>query len=162
MEFLIVAMNGKLPEWLSATAAVISALGLFFVWKQLQLVKVIAQLQFEDAFEKEYRLLLGGIPPAALLGGDLSDEKYQETLDDFIRYFDLSNTQACLWKSGRVSLVTWENWLTGIRFNLSLPAFARAWEEVKMRTSERDSEFFSELRQLETVDFSLAWPHPAK
>ncbi|MEQ1658854.1 MAG: hypothetical protein ABL896_08755, partial [Hylemonella sp.] len=139
-------------------AAAISTVGVWFVWKQLSLAKRIAQLQFEDALEKEYRELIAGIPIKALLDSDLSEEEYLKSFDEFFRYFDLSNKQAALWKEKRIGKVTWDNWRSGIRFNLSLPAFSKAWGEVKSRTVDHADEFFSELRGLEESGFSADWP----
>jgi hypothetical protein len=147
-------MGGKLPEWIAAIAAIISMCGVLLVWKQLRLTKNIAQLQFEDAIEKEYRELVSGITTKALLDSDLTEEEYGKTFDEFFRYFDLSNRQVALRKDGRIGVATWVNWVSGIRFNLSLPAFGRAWGEIKSRTEENADEFFSELRLLEESSFA--------
>ena len=139
----------KTPEWISACAAVVSTIGIWFVRKQLVITKDIAQLQFEDALEKEYRELVSGIPTKALLDSDLDDSDYAKTFDEFFRYFDLSNRQIELRKEGRIGDSTWNNWRLGIKFNMSQPAFKKAWGEVKTRTEDHASEFFSELRRLE-------------
>jgi hypothetical protein len=158
-ELLLSSFKGKAPEWISAVAAAISTVGVWFVWKQLSLAKRIAQLQFEDTLEKEYRELISQIPTKSLLDSDLTDEEYKQTFDEFFRYFDLSNRQVALRKEGRIGNETWANWLSGIQFNMSLPAFRRAWSEVKLRTSEHADEFFSELRELENSGFAKNWPH---
>lgn len=147
------SIRDKPPEWISAMAAVVSVLGLFLVWRQLSLAKRIAQLAFEDDLEREYRDLVKEIPTKALLDSDLDDSEYQKAFDEFFRYFDLSNTQIMLRRQDRIGDVAWKNWCMGMRFNLSLPAFYRAWGEVKTRTSEQSNEFFSELRRLEADEF---------
>ena len=152
-EFLTQTLAGKLPEWISAIAAFLSTCGVWLVWKQLSLTKSIAQLQFEDSLEKEYRELVSNIPTKALLDSDLTEDEYRQNFDELFRYFDLSNRQVSLRKEGRISEGTWVSWLTGIRFNMSLPAFARAWGEIKSRTEEHASEFFSELRTLDELKF---------
>lgn len=157
-KFLTETMGGKLPEWIAASAALASMTGLWFIRRQLQLTEEIAKLQFEDSLEKEYRQLIAGIPIKALLDSDLSEEEYRKSFDEFFRYFDLSNKQAALWKEKRIDKATWDNWRSGIRFNLSLPAFSKAWGEVKTRTDDHASEFFSELRELENSGFSADWP----
>ena len=159
-ELLLNSFNDKAPEWISAAAAAISTVGVWFVWKQLSLAKRIVQLQFEDALEKEYRELIAGIPIKALLDSDLSEEEYRESFDEFFRYFDLSNKQAALRKERRIGKITWDNWRSGIRFNFSLPAFRKAWSEVKSRTADHAGEFFNELRELEESGFSVDWPRP--
>lgn len=142
------SFSEKFPESVSALAAVISTFGVWFVWSQLSLQKSIAQLQFEDGLEREYRELVARIPTKALLDSDLAEDEYRETLDEFFRYFDLSNRQMALRKDGRIGDATWANWRSGIRFNMSLPAFNRAWGEISSRTAEHADEFFSELRRL--------------
>lgn len=148
------------PDWgmVSAVAASVSAIAVLFAMLQLRATKVIAQLQFEDALEREYRELVARIPTKALLDSDLNEQEYRETFDEFFRYFDLSNQQAALRKAKRIGDVTWKNWRSGIQFNLKLPAFARAWSEIKSRTSDQADEYFSELRGLEQSGFSKQWP----
>lgn len=146
--FFINSFADKTPEWISAFAASVSAIGVVFVWRQLIATENIAQLEFEDALEKEYRDLVKGIPTKALLDSDLDVHEYQDSFDDFFLYFDLSNTQIVLRQQTRIGDNTWKNWCAGMRFNFSLPAFERAWSEVKMRTDDRSDELFSELRKL--------------
>jgi hypothetical protein len=147
--FLQRALGAVTPEWISAIAAVVSTIGIWFVRKQLVITKDIAQLQFEDALEKEYRELVSGIPTKALLDSDLDDAEYAQAFDEFFRYFDLSNRQIELRKEGRIGDATWNNWRLGIKFNMSQPAFKKAWSDVKTRTEDHATEFFSELRTLD-------------
>lgn len=92
----------------SATASLLSALAVFFAMLQLKATKRIAQLQFEDAIEKEYRELVSDIPTKALLDSDLTEEEYRKTFDEFFRYFDLSNWQVALRKDGRIGDAAWK------------------------------------------------------
>jgi hypothetical protein len=142
------------PEWISAIAAAVVAVGVLFAFKQLRLSKNIAQLQFEDSLAKEYRNLINGIPAIALLGEDLSEEKYQELFDQLFRYIDLTNEEVSLRQRKRISEEVWQYWLSGIQMNLRLPAFHRAWTEIKGK-----SESFQELRRLENEAFKI---DPAK
>ena len=153
--FLINSFADKTPEWISAFAAVVSAAGVFLVWQQVKITKSISQLQFEDLLEKEYRDLAARIPTKALIGFGLSPVEYTEAFDELFRYFDLSNKQVMLRKQGRIGDATWDSWRVGIKFNLSLPVFEKAWHEIKLRTHEQADEFFSELRKLEDEKFSL-------
>ena len=145
-------------DWITAVASLVSAAGVFCAVWQLRLTKQVNQQQFEDALEKEFRQLIAGIPTAALLDSDLDEVQYRATFDEFFRYFDLSNRQAALWKESRITSSTWDAWRIGIQFNLRLPAFARAWSEVKFRTEDHAHEFFCELRSLEKCGFSSDWP----
>lgn len=153
--YVICADIDRKPEWISALAAVVSAVGVVFVYWQLEITKSIAQLQFEDTLEKEYRDLAARIPTGALIGGELSSRQYRAAFDEFFRYFDLSNKQVMLRKHGRIGESTWKNWRSGIQFNLSLPGFKKAWTDVKEQTSPQKSEFFSELRKLEEENFQF-------
>ncbi len=154
-DFLWKSFCEKTPEWISAIAALISTTGLGFVWWQLRLTKNIAQLQFEDSLAKEYRDLVSRIPTKALLGYGLSPIEYAAAFDELFRYIDLSNEQVGLRASDRIGAKVWKSWSDGIRDNLKLPAFEKAWLEIKSNSTS-----FQELRELEK-DFSrdpATWP----
>jgi hypothetical protein len=136
-------------EAVSAIATCIAALGVLFAIWQLWLSRSIAQLQFEDALAREYRELCTTIPASVFLREEFSEDEFRNTFDEFYRYIDLSNEQVSLRQNGRISQKVWVNWCAGIQHNLSLPAFARAWEEIKSKTPS-----FKELRALEATSFS--------
>ena len=133
-------------DWnaVSAIANAITAVGVFAALWQLRVTKVIAQLQFEDALAKEYRDLAARIPTKVFFRAHLTEMEYKGTRDEFYRYVDLTNAQISLRLQGRIGQRVWESWCEGIRFNLNLPAFAKAWGEIKDRTAS-----FQELRALE-------------
>jgi hypothetical protein len=144
-------------EWITAAASVISAfatcvaaVGVWYARRQLQTSREISQLQFEDSLAKEYRDLANHIPPKALLGSELSDDEYTKAFDDIFHYIDLSNEQVYLRVRNRIGKDVWENWRDGIKTNLSLPAFGRAWNEIKEKSGS-----FQELRRLEKEEFKL-------
>lgn len=137
------------PEWVSAAASIVAAVGVACAFVQLRVSKDIAQLQFEDGLAKEYRDLASRIPTKALLGQLLSEDEYQAAFDEFYRYMDLSNEQVSLRQRGRISSNVWAFWCSGIQANLALPSFRRAWSEV-----QRQSMSFGELRRLEREQFA--------
>lgn len=148
---------------ISAICAVLSLGGIFLIWDQLKqarkqsqmnteqllLTQKIAQLQFEDGLAKEYRELASRIPTKALLGAGLSPREYEDAFDELFRYIDLSNEQVFLRKSDRIGESTWQNWCSGIQYNLSLPVFRRAWEAIQ----EKNPRQFAELKELERTNF---------
>lgn len=129
----------------SAVAAIVAAAGVLYARKQLKTSREIAQLQFEDALGKEYRDLANRMKPKALLGEDLTEDEYQNVFDELFHYFDLSNEQVSLRQRRRISEDVWQNWAEGIRSNLELPAFKRAWTEIQSK-----SKSFQELRRFES------------
>lgn len=135
---------------ISAAATCVAAAGVWYARVQLRTSREIAQLQFEDGLAKEYRELANRLPTKALLGQDLTDEEYKDSFDELFRYVDLSNEQVSLRQRGRINGVVWASWRDGIQGNLVLPAFRRAWSEIKERSSS-----FDELRRLEREDFKL-------
>lgn len=135
-------------EWVSAAASIVGAIGVISALWQLRISKVIAQLQFEDGLAKEYRELASRIPTTALLGQKLSEEEYKQAFDEFYRYVDLSNEQVSLRQRNRIGKTVWQHWCSGIKANLELPSFKRAWEEI-----QEQSISFQELRRLETERF---------
>ncbi len=143
------------PEWVSAMASVVAACGVFLAFWQLRMSKNIAQLEFEDSLAREYRELAANIPTKALLGVELSENEFQKSFDEFYRYIDLTNEQISLRQRGRIKIETWENWLSGIKSNLELAPFKRAWDEIK-----NSSKSFQELRRLEKENFDsdpMSW-----
>lgn len=139
----------------SATAAVVSAIatciaaaGVWYARRQLKTSREIAQLEFEDALSKEYRELANKIKTKALLGDDLTEAEFQDAFDEIFHYVDLSNEQVNLRQRGRVNEEVWKNWCQGIENNLALPAFARAWTDIKQRSTS-----FQDLRRLEGEKF---------
>jgi len=135
-------------EWVSAVATAITAIGVVFAFQQLRVSKKIAQAQFEDGLAKEYRDLASSIPTKALLGEILSETEYADSFDEMYRYVDLTNEQVSLRQRGRITKNVWWFWLSGIKSNLRLPAFYRAWTEIKSKTDS-----FAELRRLEGENF---------
>ncbi|MCP1418480.1 hypothetical protein J3D47_002723 [Pseudomonas laurylsulfativorans] len=133
---------------ISALAACVAAAGVWYARHQLKTSREIAQLQFEDALGKEYRELAGELSKKALMGEFLNDAEYVEAFDELYRYVDLTNEQISLRARGRITSDVWQSWLEGIEANLKLPAFARAWAEIKTRSSG-----FEELRRLEREIF---------
>lgn len=133
---------------ISALAAYVAAVGVWYARHQLKTSREIAQLQFEDALGKEYRELAGELSKKALMGEVLSDTEYEEAFDDLYRYVDLTNEQVSLRARGRITPDAWQSWVEGIQANLELSAFARAWVEIKSRSSG-----FCELRRLEQETF---------
>ena len=126
-------------------------------WKRLSRQEIsalktsreLAQLSFEDALAKEYRELAGQLSKKALMGKVLDDREYEDTFDELYRYVDLTNEQISLRARGRITPEVWCSWSEGMKSNLALPAFARAWTEIKARSCG-----FEELRRLEHESFS--------
>lgn len=123
---------------------------MFAVW-QLRLTKQIHQKQFEDGLAKEYRELASRIPTKALLGSGLSPDAFERSFDELFRYVDLSNEQVSLRVQGRVSDATWSGWSAGIRFNLALPAFRKAWKKIRATNPHQ----FLELQRAADENFSF-------
>ncbi|HXU93836.1 MAG TPA: hypothetical protein VFP33_09295 [Gallionella sp.] len=137
-------------DWITAISTFGAAVGVWYARQQLISSRGLAQLQFEDSLAKEYREIANRIPTKALLGSDLSDDEYAKAFDDIFHYIDLSNEQVYLRIRGRIGNDVWENWRDGIKTNLSLPTFRRAWSEIKEKSGS-----FQELRRLEKEEFKL-------
>lgn len=133
----------------SAIATLVAAGGVLYAHKQLRTSRQIAQLQFEDTLAKEYRDLANRLPTKALLGEALLDDEYLKAFDELFHYIDLSNEQVCLRQRDRISEVVWKSWCEGIKTNLSLPAFDRAWSNIQAR-----SKSFQELRRLQEENYA--------
>ncbi|HEV7427026.1 MAG TPA: hypothetical protein VGQ46_11720 [Thermoanaerobaculia bacterium] len=133
------------------SASVATAVGVLLAWSQIRITKNQAISTFEDELSRQYREIVGTIPLEAILGETLDKEIQRSRLANFYRYLDLTNEQVFLRQQGRVRKSTWSNWAEGIRTNLSRPAFAAAWEEIKRRAPGS----FTELRRLEDEQFAV-------
>lgn len=136
-------------ELVGAVASVATAVGVFFGWWQIRIVRRQNRTQFEDNLEREYRQLMQQFPVTVLFGEELKPEQYREALHLFYRYFDLTNGQIIHRRRRRVSKATWHNWSKGIRLNFSLPAVQQAWTEIKTKPYNR----FGGLKRLEAEGF---------
>jgi len=139
-------------DWIAgigALGSIATAVGVWIAAKQLSLSRRQETTRFEDGLVQQYRELLNHIPVSALLGQSLKPDELASRLDDFYRYFDLCNEQAFLRQQQRITEQTWAMWCDGIRTNMARPAFAAAWEEVKVK-SDGD---FSELRWIENTGY---------
>ena len=142
-----------------AIGSAVTAMGVVFAAWQLRQAASHARTDFEDDLSREYRDLSRQMPTAALLGDAVGDQEFERAFPVLLQYIDLTNEQVTLRMNGRIRKSTWIDWQAGIESNLSRPAFARAWKEIKTR-----SESFGELRRLELSAFGedprrwVSWP----
>lgn len=141
-------------DW-SVVGSIGTALAVLVAAWQVRKSTEQARTNFEDELAQEYRQLARDIPVEALLGAELSSERFDSAFSTLYHYLDLTNQQVFLRMNGRIRRSTWSDWRDGIRSNLSKPAFATAWQQVKSR-----SDNFHELRRLEDSRFEddpMAW-----
>lgn len=124
----------------AATAITVGVLAI-----QVWLATKQEKTEFEDGLVKEYRELLGRLPPDVLLQASGADAFARECMREFYRYFDLCNEQIFLRQKGRVRKGTWQEWQIGIRANMLRPGFRAAWAIVEQTTNS-----FAELRCLQS------------
>lgn len=142
-------------DW-ATIASVATAIGVAIgVW-QIREASNLAQAQFEDSLDQQYRDLAHGIPVDALIGKAVKHHQAYETRELIYNYLDLCNEQIFLRKKKRVRRDTWHDWCSGIKANLNKQAFQAVWIEVKQEAPGT----FSFLEQLETLNFKTdpcAW-----
>jgi hypothetical protein len=137
-------------EFFTLLASIATAVGVLLAGWQLSESREQARTSFEDTLSSQYRDLIQKLPVEALLGEDLDEKLYRETLSEFYHYIDLTNEQIFLRQLGRISPETWASWREGIKSVMSRPAFVRAWNEI----SRRAPDSFSELRKLIKTDYA--------
>lgn len=133
-------------EWITLFGAIgtwVSAGAVAFAYRQLKETRRIAQMQFEDGLNKEYREIISKLPSQILLGGDLPEPMPQEVFDVLYRYIDLCNEQVFLHNRNRINDDVWSSWLEGMKDNMLLPAFRKAWKVVR----EKKPGSYDELRK---------------
>lgn len=136
-------------ELLNASASIATAAGVFVAVWQIRADLRMQTTEFEDQLDRESREIALALPLEALFGEQLTPELAARSLEHFHRYFDLANQLIFLRETGRVTDSRWEGWCDEIKLNLSKPAFALAWEEVKRRAPGE----FILLRRLESVGY---------
>lgn len=129
------------------TASLATTLGIPVAAWQLRESRKLAQVEFEDSLDQQYRELARDIPYKVFLGDQLPEDDCEVTLikELIYNYLDLSNEQAYYHKQGRISADTWISWQQGILTNINKPGIAVVWEEVKTRAPGS----FSNLEALE-------------
>ena len=143
-------MNWNALAALAAVGATIATAAGFggTVWMILSAARQ-ARTKWEDDLTHEYRRIMQRLPLGARLNEHVPDCEFEGKLPAFLDYFDLSNQQAILRKSGRVSRDTWAEWRAGIGGSLQSVAFAKAWTFVQ----QRNPGLFAELKELEATKF---------
>lgn len=138
------------PEIIKLSASVAIFFGVVIAVIQIWQAKRQSITSFEDDFARQYREIIQRIPVKALLNEKLSDDDFQKALNEIYNYIDLTNGQIFLRRQNRIRSKTWENWQDGMKANLALPAFKRAWGMIKEKTPNN---IFEELRCLEIWKF---------
>jgi hypothetical protein len=131
-------------QWIGVAVQVAILMGVLIAGMQLQRQTSEARSRFEDVYGHEYRALIATIPVKAMLGEALAGGEFDDHLDEFYHYFDLSNQQAFLARHGRVRAKTWRFWRQGILDNMERPAFVQAWDHISTRAPND----FHELRRV--------------
>ncbi len=138
------------PEIIKLSASVAIAIGVGIAAYQIWQTKRQSVISFEDDFTRQYREIIQRIPVKALINENLSEDDFQMALNEIYNYIDLTNEQIFLRRQNRIRLKPWENWQDGMKANLALPVFKRAWEMIKNKTPDN---FFEDLRCLEIWKF---------
>ena len=136
-------------DW-NAIASIATAAGVAFAAWQIRQSSKIAQSQFEDALDSQYRALVMVIPVDALIGKPVPMSSGSEVRECIYNYLDLSNEQTYLRRRKRIRADVWADWSSGMRDHLSKPAFATVWDEVKRESPGT----FSWLERLERSGFA--------
>ena len=122
-------------DW-NSLVSVATAVGVLIAAFQLRTSSKIAQSEFEDSIDQQYRDLARGIPVDALIGKSVSEDKKEMTRELIYNYLDLCNEQIFLRRKKRIRKDTWVDWCAGIESNLSKEEFEKVWSEVKNEAPE--------------------------
>jgi len=135
-------------EW-NSLVSIATAFGVFVAAFQLRISSKIAQSEFEDSIDQQYRDLARGIPVDALIGKSVSEDKRELTRELIYNYLDLCNEQIFLRRKKRVRKDTWVDWCAGMEANLAKKEFAKIWLEIKTESPKT----FTFLERLEKDNF---------
>lgn len=142
-------------DW-NSLVSVATAAGVLIAAFQLRMSSKIAQSEFEDSIDQQYRDLARGIPVDALIGKSVADDKNEMTRELIYNYLDLCNEQIFLRLKKRVRKDTWRDWCTGMEPNLSKPEFEKVWSEVKLEAPQTFT-FLERLEKNSFKDDPLKW-----
>ena len=135
-------------DW-NSTVSIFTTIGVLVAAFQLRVSSIIAQSEFEDSIDQQYRELAKDIPVDALIGKTVPSEKKEYTRELIYNYLDLCNEQTFLRKNKRVRRGTWVDWCSGMQSHLSKVEFVNVWTEIK----EEAPKTFTFLEQLEKSQF---------
>ncbi|GHA16313.1 hypothetical protein GCM10008090_27650 [Arenicella chitinivorans] len=135
-------------DW-NSLVSVATAVGVLIAAFQLRTSSKIAQSEFEDSIDQQYRALARGIPVDALIGKSVSNDKKEMTRELIYNYLDLCNEQIFLRRKKRIRKDTWVDWCAGIESNLAKLEFEEVWSEVKKEAPQT----FTFLERLEKDRF---------
>ena len=136
-------------DW-TTMASIATAIGVSIAVFELRESQKIAQTQFEDSMDQQYRELAKDIPVDALIGKRVNDKQKLLTRELIYNYLDLSNEQIFLRKKKRIRYDTWLDWQAGIQSHLQKVEFKTVWDEVKAQSAGT----FTSLERLEKMNFS--------
>lgn len=145
-----------MSHYLDLIVSLATMAGVIIAAVQLRASSKIAQAQYEDSIDQQYRDLARGIPVDALIGKEVQAQDKSLTRELIYNYLDLSNEQIFLRKKNRVKFDTWSDWCAGIKANLAKPEFAKVWNEVKQESPQT----FTFLEKLEAQQYNgdpLKW-----
>ena len=135
-------------DW-NSIVSIFTAIGVMVAAFQLRVNSKIAQSEFEDSIDQQYRQLAKDIPVDALIGKTVPVDKAEFTRELIYNYLDLCNEQIFLRKKKRVRKDTWTDWCSGIESNLNKAEFEKVWAEVKCESPKT----FTFLEKLEESKF---------
>ena len=140
-------MGNELIQTIQTLAQSATVIAVVLTWLQIIRVRKQATTTFEDRLTEQYRRIMQDIPTDIWLGSELKavgEEQRDRCRDAIYRYIDLSNEEAFLHDTKRVTDEAWIEWGKGIKTNMKLPAFAEVWAQV----NEKCPASFEELRAL--------------
>ena len=142
-------------DW-NSLVSITTAIGVLVAAFQLRTSSKIAQSEFEDAIDQQYRDLARGIPVDALIGKCVAEDKKELTRELIYNYLDLCNEQIFLRRKKRIRKDTWVDWCTGMESNLSKKEFAKVWLEIKTE-SPKTFTFLERLEKDKFIGDPLKW-----
>ena len=142
-------------DW-NSLVSVATAVGVLIAAFQLRTSSKIAQSEFEDSIDQQYRDLARGIPVDALIGKRVSEDKKEMTRELIYNYLDLCNEQIFLRRKKRIRKDTWVDWCAGIESNLSKQEFEKVWSEVKKEAPQTFT-FLERLEKNKYIGDPIKW-----
>jgi hypothetical protein len=122
------------------TANIAASIGIIYGAIQIFQNKKLRNVEFENTINDEYRSIIKEIPWDVFVGKELENNEHYKRMDDYYRYFDLSNNEIILRMNKRISYKMWKEWESGIKDFLKKIEIEKAYNEIVL-----NNEIFNEI-----------------
>jgi hypothetical protein len=132
-------------EEINFISGIATSLGVILILLQLGQTSKIEKTRFENEMVMRYIRIINLITFEIMYLDESEkyfDEEVKRKLDEFYKYFDLTNQELYLITNDEIRKKTAEEWIKGIKELMGLASFSKAWELIVKKTGEGSFSYF--------------------